>query len=523
MRSLRPVRVLSALLAALLLTATLTACGESADSSSGAPGSVGVLADGFPAGTLAYGEAVVRPDGALADNAKSVLGKLLGKAPDQVGTEIVKQLDEDSGEGLGWAEVKQFLGKRAAIGLLGVSGAVKDSSLDGLDGEAGFIIEITDRGKAEAALAKGKAVTKGTTGGTTYYEDDGTFAAVQGKRVVGGTSLAALKRMLAAGAGGAHLSDDDRFRKAAGMAAADPLVFVYADVRGLLDRIDALATGEAKTALATVRKTLGEQRPLVAGTATFTRRAIAVDIAQTGGKTGAGDGKANTAVAGVPADAWLALGVSDAGKVLTDVLNQIKGLGTVDGTDINAQIEHAEQQLGINLEQDLFSWMGDLAVFARGTAEQTLGGAVIVQSLDRDKSAKAIGEIRSVLGQAGAPAKPVTVDGAKGIAIDAGGMTILMVQQGDKVAIALGEQAARDGLAPKGTLGDSAAFKAASEELGGLNPTFYLDMRQLVKVAKENGDLDAESERVLNALEAVVAGTEAEGDVQHVKAALLVR
>ena len=103
MRSLRPVRVLSALLAALLLTATLTACGESADSSSGAPGSVGVLADGFPTGTLAYGEAVVRPDGALADNAKSVLGKLLGKAPDQVGTEIVKQLDEDSGEGLGWA------------------------------------------------------------------------------------------------------------------------------------------------------------------------------------------------------------------------------------------------------------------------------------------------------------------------------------------------------------------------------------------------------------------------------------
>ena len=138
-------------------------------------------------------------------------------------------------------------------------------------------------------------------------------------------------------------------------------------------------------------------------------------------------------------------------------------------------------------------------------------------------SAKAIKDIGRVAGQAGLTPKPANIGGAEGIAIAAGPVTFTMVQKGDKLVIASNEQSARDALAPSAKLGDSASFKAATEELGGVEPILFVALTAVADLAKSEGDLSAEDKRILETLDSVVVGSTVNGDSQHLKGALLVK
>jgi hypothetical protein len=521
-------------LLAIVVMAVAAGCGTDVGSSSGGTGGAGSssLAAKFPKDSLAYLEMDIRPEGALRDNATSVLSKLSGKAPDEIGPWLSKSMQEllDEAEkeqgtklGVAWTEMMAATGRRQAYALLGLSGK-RGVALDDLDAEWACFGEVTSQAEAEALLRKMPSVKVKTVDGQKRYYDSesGSVSVVNGTEGISGSSDAVLDRMLAV-ADGQRLRENDKFTNAIGALDDQQLVMGYADVDGLLGEVEPLIAEKDRQDLEQVKKQLGAGGSAAALGMTAIKNGIAIDLASTGVNGAGAGGDGNEAMRGVPADAWLALGVSDFGEVLTKALNEIKDLGKVEDMDVKAEIEKAEQQLGLNLEQDLFSWMGDMAIFGRGTSAEDANGALVVKSIDDARSTKAIADIQRLLGQIGLKVKAVEVDGAKGIEVDAGGMPAVIVQKDGKVAIGLGQQAVRDGLSPSLTLGDSDALKRASEQLNGIDPSFYMGIKPIATIAKLSGDLSADDTRILDALDAVVAGTKTNGDVQHLKAALLVR
>jgi len=527
MLSVRTLRAALTALVALIVAISLASCGGdtagSAKADSGSA-SVGVLADAFPANTLGYLELTVRPDGELADNAKTIIGKLIGKSPDQVPAYLQKQLDQDPQPGeASWSDVKKVLGKHVAIGVLSIDGTIKDSDLKGVTAETAFVIEVTDAKAAEKLIAK-EATAKALNGQRYYLQSNKMASAIVGDRMIEGMDESSLKAMLDGQKAAKHLSDTKGFEDAAGQVGGNPLLFAFAEAKPLLDRVRALATPDIRKQLDLSLKSYGANGLGSYGlTGTFAKRSIAIDFFTVGGKTDGPTTGAGDLIKNVPGDAWVAFGTSDLGKQLTAGLKQIKDLGTIDGTDIAAEIAKGEKQLGLNLEKDLFSWMGDVAIYARGTTADTANGALVVHTTNADASAQAIKDVSRLLGQADLAPKPVDLDGAKGISIAAGPVTAYMVQKGDTLTIASSEAAARDALAPKTTLGDSASFKAADDELDGVDPAVFLAFAPLIDLAKTSKDFTAEDRRVLEALDSVILGTKTDGDARHIKAALLVR
>ena len=81
-------------------------------------------------------------------------------------------------------------------------------------------------------------------------------------------------------------------------------------------------------------------------------------------KFGALAGTGSTPLLGeLPGDSWVALGAPKLGETARALYQQFAG--ALGGAAIAQQLR---QQLGLDLEQDVFSWIGDVAFFVRGTS-----------------------------------------------------------------------------------------------------------------------------------------------------------
>ena len=63
------------------------------------------------------------------------------------------------------------------------------------------------------------------------------------------------------------------------------------------------------------------------------------------------------------------------------------------GVDVDQVLRQFEQQTGIDLREDVLSWMGDAGVFVPGTTLSDIGGALVVESKDAAKSEAFVGEL----------------------------------------------------------------------------------------------------------------------------------
>ena len=93
-------------------------------------------------------------------------------------------------------------------------------------------------------------------------------------------------------------------------------------------------------------------------------------------------GEGSDLLGDLPADSWVALGQKDLGKLIgfyEDAFAAVAG-----GRDaIEGQFKAAT---GLDLQQDVLSWMGDFGIFVRGTSLASLDGALVVQTSDEAKS-----------------------------------------------------------------------------------------------------------------------------------------
>jgi hypothetical protein len=517
----------------------IAGCGSSSssNSSSGAPGTDPAAL--MPASAPVYVEAQVRPTGELAANAKTVAGKILRTS--DPGAKIVGLIDE-AGKKKGASyekDVEPWLGQRAGIAITGVHGAGGD------DVDVVGAIASTDDDAAKDFLkryAKGDATRTYRDVEYQYESDDDTAVAVVDHAVLVGTERA-FKSALDARSG-ASLESAGAFKKARSTVGTDGLGFVYADPGRFFDLALGAANGsgslkgsQAQSLQSFKGLLTGSGLQSVAASLDVTSNALRVDAAAIGLKAGAaggggsGSGDSAAAAASAPAGAWLSVGLGDIGGTFKSSLSTLGSAGATGGIDPATLMQQLKAQLGIDVEKDLLSWMGNAALFVKGTTMSDLGGALVVTSKDPAASKAAIPKLKKLLSGLGVKTSALSGPGtgdATGFSIDIGGPIaggIKVATKDDKFVIAYGASALKDALDGGDKLGDSDPFKTAAGLLEGAKPSLFLDTPQVVKLLASFAGSDedfAKAKPTLDAFGPAAAGTVRDGDVTRLKAAVAV-
>ena len=470
-------------------------------------------ASAVPANAAVYVDATVRPEGNLREDALAAAGKLLHSSdPQGKIDDLVAQLFAESEEPkLDYArDVKPWLGEKVALWVATTNGSE--------DFRGAVVAASTDEEAAQAAIdraVKGseKTFAKRSYEGFDYQASTKSAVGVVDDFVVVGTEPE-FKRTVDA-IKGDGLAEDDRYRKATDGLADDRLGTFYFDVKSLLDQA-ARQDPEAAQQLEQAKRLFPfDKVGPVAGEFLADGERLAVNAAtevpegSAAGSLGALTGGGATPLLGeLPGDSWAALGSPKFGQTMKLLYQQ--AAGALGGAAVEQQLR---SQLGIDLQEDVFSWIGDVAFFARGTTMDSIEGGAVIQVTDPAKAKAAFGKLIGLAqSRGGAPAKAIKIEGAEAAfeaALPDAPKSIVAARSEDRVVIAYGREAAADALSPADKLGDSDAYSEAKSVLGGdVEPGFLLSMPAVVELASAASGGDAEFEKAKPYLEAfsVLAG-----------------
>jgi hypothetical protein len=492
-------RKLLLLLAALTISAlAVAACGNDEEAASGASELV-------PAGAVIYGEVNLKPEGDQKEAIDSILSKFPGggEAGDKLKDLIEKGLRESDAPISFKEDIEPWLGDEASFFASGIGQNGQLSASAGL-------VATDDEDKARDALeksAEGKTQKHDYKDVEYLTDDSGDAGAVfDGFLVLG--SEAGVKAAIDASKGGKKLSDDEDYKKATEDVASDRLGLFYINSPAFADA----ARQSGAPLPSSFDKFLNE--PIVA-TVDADDDGIVVesDVPPELAKSFAFFGEASDVLGDLPGDSWLALGQKDLGQLLNFYVDAFAGVAG--GRDqIEGQFKAAT---GLDLQQDVLSWMGDYGIFVRGTTLSSLDGALVVQTSDEAASKRflaAIARLAQTQGDSSTQIRPRS--GGFTVRIDGVPKPILAFVQSGKVVFAYGDAAAKDAVDAADKLGDSPDFTSASDSLGDYDVSAYLLMKPIIDLVDSTpaGD-DADwqdAKAYLEPVSALVAGTSGSGD-----------
>lgn len=487
-----------AVLAALVLALTaLVGCGG--DDEAGAPASLA------PAGSLAYAEATVRPEGEQQRDAEAAARKALGT--DDPAEAIAEIADELIGERLDLRkDVEPWLGKRVAVAVLKPSGR---------DPQGLVLAETTDEKAALEAVRGDRTVKTERVGDVEYGVTRPDRASVVVDDVLLAGSEAAVRAALTARDDPAKaLESQERFRKArADVGGDDALGFAYVDLRSIVRAAGAEADDARGVAAATALSGLGLESLGIAFRADGERLAARGALRSKEGLPRGGGGGAD-ALAQAPADSVVAVGLGDVGGTVDALIDRFGGLV---GVALSTAFEEIRRETGLDVRRDVLGWMGDATFFVRGTGAADVGGALVVQSTAPDRSRKALPLIARLLRGQGIDLRPASVPGTDLAFRLRGGPAVVLAQAGDRVVLAFDPPSLRAALATDGRLAENPRFRrAASLMSDGIRPTLFADPAAIgTLVGAFGGPKGDKTQRVLERFGALVAGTRAEGPLDR--------
>jgi len=497
----------------VLTTATVAAagCGSGGGSSSG-------VASVAPAGSLVYGEVTLRPEGDQKAEIEALIAKFPGEGSggERIGS-LMQTLFAEADTKLSYEEdVEPWLGDEAGFFV---------SSLDpeGEGAAAALLLATDDEDKAEDAIAKaddGEPAREESYEGYDYRvfaEDDGAVGVVDGWLVLG--NPAGFKAAVDTAEGGDPIEDDDTFQETRADAPEERLGFFYLNGPRFYEAIQrSAAAGMLGGAF---RQFF--QEPLAA---TFNADEDGLRVEGTVPATllagfpivGAGSGAARD----LPGDAWLALAQPDLGKTIQGYFDLFAGAAGGAGV-IEQQLR---SETGLDLQEDVISWMGDWGLFVSGTSVEELNGALTIETTDEDASGRFIDAVARLVRE---NAEPGTTVGPLELGGGGEGVTMTgpeldqplhLFQREGTVVAAYGDDAAREALDPTETLGDSPAFADAERALGGdYTVSFFVAIPPILELAESEGagsDEDWQKAKpYFEPLDALVGGARKEGDTVH--------
>jgi len=489
-------------------------CGESGSGGEGDPASL------VPAGASFYLEAAVQPQDEWRDDALAAAGKIM--RTDDPAAELRELIDEElaeEGDGLTW--------ERDFAPWLGEDAGMWATNFEADEPSFAVIVATKDVEAAKAALGRFEKTsdsgpyTARSHHGVEYKVDaEGVANGVIDDFVVVGTEDA-FKRT-ADTRDGDKLVDADRYDDAIGELEDARLGHYYLDIVPLLD-----AAVEKDPEAAQNLQQFQSLFPLerlgpITGAFTADADGMALDTVVSGVPEGPfrdlaqlWSGDSSGLIGELPGDAWGAFTMTRLGESAQSLFSAFAG--AIGGAAVAGQVKQAT---GLDLQEDVFSWIGDTGVFVRGGDMATLDGALVIDSTDDKRAQTAFAKIVALIGkETGAAPEPVQLAGAEAaFEIDAARAEkpIVLARGEGRVVAAYGEKAASAALAPEAKLGDGEAFGAAEEILGdGMEPSFLLSVADVVELADALGETDPafeEARPYLETLGVVTSGGKADGD-----------
>ena len=510
------IRALALPLLCLATALVAAGCGDSGSSSGDADPAALV-----PAGAPVYVQAAVQPQGERRDDALAAAGKLL-RTDDPTGK--LRSLVDDAlakdGSGLTWEkDFAPWLGEDAGVWV---------TNLQAPEPSYAAIVATKDAEAAKAALGRFReqdedsAYTDRSHGDVDYAVDgEGVANGIVDDYVVIGTEDA-FKRTADMTDDGAALADSDRYKDAIGDEADDSLGHFYLDLKPVIDaavRRDPQAAAQLRQmqALFPFDK-LGP----ISGSFDADGEGMGLETVMTGVPEGPfrdlmelHTGSEASLLADLPGDAWGALAAPQLGKSAESMLNGFAG--AIGGAAVAGQVKQAT---GLDLSQDIFSWVGDVGGFIRGEKEAALDGALVIQATDDAKAARSFGKLMGLVAkEADVTPRPVQLgnaDSAFSLAAPGSPKPVVVARGEGKVVVGFGRQAAAAALSPSSSLSDSDLYGDAKEALGDdAAPAFLLSMPAVLTLIDAMGQADPDFEEARPYLEAIgslASGGTADGD-----------
>jgi hypothetical protein len=503
----------------------VAACGESGSGGDADPASL------VPANAPVYAQAAVRPQGEQREGALAAAGKVM-RTDDPAGTlrELIDEAFPESDTGLTWEkDFAPWVGEE-----VGVWAATVESQKPSW----AAITAVKDTEAAAATLARVREAadttfTKRSHGGVDYdVAADGTAVGLVDDFLVAGTEDA-FKRSVELREGGESLAESDAYKDAMDDLHDDRLGQFFLDTKAMM----ALSAADEPDQAAIFDRVesalqLDELGPL-SGSFQADGDGMAIDSVSTGipeGPLGAltelSSGTETEIMPKLPGDAWGAFAVpklGESGRSLFDAFAGVLGAAAVES--------EFKESTGLDLQEDVFSWIGDTGMFIRGKTIEGLDGALVIQSTDDDKASVAFLKIVGLIGkQSGTDPEPLELDGAEtafALATPGAPKPIVLARRPDRVVAAYGEEAAAAALEPQSTLSDSELYGDAEDALEeGQEPSFLLSTPALIELVEAAGETDAEWDKAkpyLEAFGAITAGGSVDGETAKSRIAVTLK
>jgi hypothetical protein len=503
-------------LAALFAAAAFVAgCGGGGSSSSD-------LASFAAPGSLVYAEGKLRPAGTLKTDTDAVAQTIAGV--DNLGDFVVEKLESsarDDGEPFDYAkEVEPWLGERAGVAFKGL----KDGDLT----EPVVVVESTDTTATQEFIDKQAKQSKDPYRDASYEGiefkvggSEGNAIGVVDDSLVVADGEGGFKAAVDA-SGGDSLADEARFADAISAASDGSLADAYVDVGGLIDASGDGIDPQAQEVLENAGIDPSEATAVASVVPGSDQ--VEIELSSDLGGEEAPSGDASDLLGSLPADSFAAFAATGFGGQLGEAIDNLDASG-IPGQVPPKQLKSTLEAMGIDLDKIAAS-LKDAAVFAEGTSQSSLGGALVLTS-DSNEAAKTVANLGVLLRRTGAPGvTAVTANGASGFSIrspELGDKPLVAVAKGERVAVGYGLAPALQGLAAEGgeTLSGDASYKAAVSALGGTPISAFVDGAGALGLAEalvprsETGFQEAK--RYLKHIEYIAIGTGSDDELATAK------
>lgn len=472
-----------------------------------------------------YVEGTIRPEGDRAEAIIELSQRIGGiEDPDRRIVDLIDQGLAEEGTGLTFAEdIDPWLGEEAAAFVR----SIEPSAFAGGMADAAYMVEVTDAAAAQDFLdaipdASDTAFEERSYEGTDYQvdtEEDMVVGLITDAYMVAGTENSFKAAVDAAD--GEALADGDDFSEVVGDLDDDALAEMWLDIGTVIDAA-AEGTGADSAEIDAARSALG---PLLDGPIAMslaaTPETITLDTSAAGDD---GFGGNTELLEALPASAWLGLSLADAGETASRTLTALGSLGSdlgesaLDGDAIAGAIE---AQTGLDLEEDVLSWIADAAFYVSGTSEAEFEAGAVIEASDSERAATAIAAGREAFEQAagGVTQPPRLPDAEEGFSATSptGDQAVEIALRDAVVVGALGSaDPAANALEPEESLGDSETFGQALDALGDdYAASMFVAVQDFLVVAEkgDDGDTDYDAARpYTQALEYLILGTAGEDD-----------
>lgn len=502
-------RLLLSAVATIAALALMAGCG-------GGTGDAGSdLAEVAPPSSPIFIEGTIRPEGELKANVEEIAQTVAGV---DLGETIVSELEDSAGEdGEPFdyeADIAPWLGERAGI------------FLDGFDGEDferfGVAIQTTDADAAQEfvdtqAEADDDPVEDASYEGVDYKVDsaDETVVGIVGELLVVTEEEQAFKDAVDA-SDGDSLGDEPEYGDAIANAAEGSLADVYVDVGLMIEQ-----SGEAidQGALQVLRGAGLDPREATAVASLIPGSdQVEIELSSDLGDQEVPSGDPSKLLGSLPADSFAAFAVSGFGKQLQEAIDGIDEEG-IPGEIPPGQLKSGLKEAGIDLESIVDS-LGDAGVFAQGSSESSLGGALVLTTDDANQASNTVSNIGLLLRGTGTPGVTAIGGKASGFSVrsdDLGSKPVVIVAQGERIAIGYGLPAAKQAVAASGaTLSGTAAYKDAVSALGGTPIGLFVDGPEALRLAESLVPITEtgfhEATPYLKNIASIALGSGSEGD-----------